>query len=220
MHEPDTGPLVSDRRHMAATYSRDDGGAARLPAPYAKSTWRYVVVTFPSPRQPGKTEGPELGILVQHRQDIILWGPDYSPVPLPAGHTVLKQYPVDKLDSSTADWQRAQLQFARDFPPRAVPPHAAPAWVAPEGRFYPCRWLEHDRLGYRLAAAYYADPRGPLALERRGWLRVQHDGTVVRLPARRPTQSQLDVLFALAQSSEGIYSLNIRDELVCTTESW
>jgi hypothetical protein len=122
---------------------------------------------------------------------------------------------VDTADPSTADWQRAQLEFAQDFPPRAVPPHPAPAWLSPDGRFYACRWLEHDRLSYRLAAAYYGDPRGTQALEKHGWLRVQRDGTIVRPPyARRgPSQPQLDVLFTLVQVSRGEYHANIRDEL-------
>ena len=77
------------------------------------------------------------------------------------------------------------------------------------------RVLEHDRLSYRLAAAYYADPRGTQALEKHGWLRVQRDGTIVRPPFtwRELTQAQLDVLFTLVQVSTGDYHTNIRDEL-------
>ena len=186
----------------------------RLLAGGATGAWRYVAVAFPAPRQPGETEGPQLGILVRNHPDIIMWGPDYPPTLLPPGHMVLKQYAVRTSGPCRADWQRTLLQFARDFPPRAVPPHPSAAWVAPDGRFYACRWLEHDRLGYRLAAAYYADPCGPLALEQRGWLRVQHDGTIVRLPsAGLPSQSQLDVLFTLVELSEGAYRANIREEL-------
>jgi hypothetical protein len=186
----------------------------RLPASHAADAWRYVAVAFPSPRQPGETGGPELGILVRNQPDIVRWGPDYPPTLLPPGHIVLKQYAAGPSDPCRAAWQRTQLQFARDFPPRAVPPCAAPGWLAPDGRFYACRWLEHDRLGYRLAAAHYGDPCGPLTLEQRGWLRVQHDGTIVRLPsARLPSQAQLDVLFTLLEVSQGVYRANIREQL-------
>ncbi|HTD78903.1 MAG TPA: hypothetical protein VK898_14795, partial [Chloroflexota bacterium] len=152
-------------------------------APRAKkTTWRYVALGLRSPNRPGETERVELGILLLDRPRLVLWGPDSPPAPLPRGHAVLKEYSVDAADPSTADWLRAQLEFARDFPPRPVPPVPTPAWLAPDGRFYACRWLEHDRLSYRLAAAYYADPRGTQALERHGWLRVQRDGTIVRPP--------------------------------------
>ena len=213
MHMPERGSTTGslDGRAVAGG---DGSGPSRLLAGAAPGAWRYVAVAFPSPTRPGETEGPELGIVVRNHPDIIMWGPDYPPTLLPPGHMVLKQYAVRTSGPCRADWQRAQLQFARDFPPRAVPPHPAAAWVAPDGRFYACRWLEHDRLGYRLAAAYYADLCGPLALEQRGWLRVQHDGTIVRLPsARLPSQAQLDVLFTLVEVSEGAYGANIREEL-------
>lgn len=182
---------------------------AQLPK---KSTWRYVALGFRSPARAGETE---LAILLLDQPHLLRWGPDVPPTALPSGHTVLKEYSVDAADPSTADWQRAQLEFARDFPARPVPPRPSPAWLSPDGRFYACRWLEHDRLSYRLAAAYYGDPRGTQALEKHGWLRVQRDGTIVRPPYtwRELTQAQLDVLFALVQVSRGDYHTNIRDEL-------
>jgi hypothetical protein len=80
-----------------------------------------------------------------------------------------------------------------------------PAWLAPDARFYWCRWLEHDRLSYRLSAAHYGNPGGTRVLEARGWLRVQRDGTIVRPPSSPSglSQPQLDVLFSLAQLAEG-----------------
>jgi len=187
---------------------------ARAPRVH-KAVWRYAAVGLPSPTRPGETERVELGILLPDQPHLILWAPDSPPTPLPRGHTVLKRYSVDTAEPSTADWQRAQFEFARDFPPRAVPPHPAPAWLAPDGRFFACRPLEHDRLSYRLAAAYYGDPHGTQALEKRGWLRVQRDGTIVRpLSARRElSQAQMDVLFTLVQVSKGDYHANVRDEL-------
>jgi hypothetical protein len=113
------------------------------------------------------------------------------------------------------DWQRAQMEFAREFPPQPVSPRPVPAWLASDGRFYACRWLEHDRLSYRLSAMYYGDPGGTKVLESRGWLRVQRDGTIIRPPSSRAdlTQPQLDVLFSLVQLAEGAYRDNIREEL-------
>ena len=104
--------------------------------------------------------------------------------------------------------------IGRDFPPQRTEPHASAAWLAPDGSFYPCHWLEHDRLAYRLAGAYYNSSDGPRRLERCGWLRLEHDGTVVRHARGQPlTQAQLDVLFTLLQTSKGSYRANIGEEL-------
>ena len=93
-------------------------------------------------------------------------------------------------------------------------PHASAAWVAPDGSFYPCHWLEHDRLAYRLAGAYYNSPDGPRTLERCGWVRLQHDGSVVwHTRGQLLSQAQLDVLFTLLQTSEGSYRANIGEVL-------
>jgi hypothetical protein len=142
------------------------------------------------------------------------WSPESPPVPLPDEAVVVREYTVDGCDTAWADWRRAEFQFARDFPPPCGEPRPGPAWVAPEGAFYPCRWMEHDRLGYRLAAALYADPRGPWALEERGWLRIAQDGTAIRSSSREPpTDGQLNVLFALLQLSDGTFRESIRDQL-------
>jgi hypothetical protein len=134
-------------------------------------------------------------------------------MPLPPEHTILKDYPV-RCERLSEDWRLARLAFGRDFPPQPSEPHPSAAWVAPDGSFYACHWLEHDRLAYRLAGAYYTSPDGPRRLERCGWVRLEHDGTVVRHARGKPlSQAQLDVLFALLQTSAGSYRANIGEEL-------
>ena len=115
MHMPENGSTKGSLSGRAVA-----GGDGLEPPRVPTQTWRYVAVAFPSPTQPGETEGPELGILVRNHPDIVMWGPDYPPTLLPPGHVVLKQYAVHPSGPCRADWQRTQLQFARDFPPRAA----------------------------------------------------------------------------------------------------
>jgi hypothetical protein len=197
-------------RSRAAVHGRlagpaaDDGARGR----------RYVVLSFASPIKPGETDGPVLAMLFVDAPGLCAWSPDSPPVPLPADAVILREYPVDAFDTAWADWRRAEFQFARDYPPAPCEPRPGPAWVAPDGCFYACRWMEHDRLAYRLAAAVYADPRGPWALEQRGWLRIGQDGSAIRSSFREPpTQPQLNVLFALLETSDGAFRESIRDQL-------
>jgi hypothetical protein len=174
---------------------------------------RVVAITFRSPIQPRRIEGPHLGIIYAQSPGIMYWEPGGLHMELPAEHTIIKEYPA-RCDRLTADWQLAAVAFGREFPPVRTEPEPAAAWVAPDGSFYQCRWMEHDRLAYRLSGAHYKDAGGPRTLERRGWVRLQHDGTLVWPSFSRPlSQAQLDVLFALMQASEGTFRANIREEL-------
>lgn len=175
---------------------------------------RYVVLSFPSPIKPDVNEGPVLAMLFSDAPGVCAWSPGSPPVPLPAEAVIVHEYPVDAFDTAWADWRRAEFQFARDFPPAPCEPRPGPAWVAPDGTFYACRWMEHDRLAYRLAAAVYSDPRGPWALEQRAWLRIGQDGTAIRSSFREPpSDGQLNVLFALLELSDGAFRESIRDQL-------
>jgi hypothetical protein len=172
-----------------------------------------VAITFRSPIQPARVEGPHLGIIYSAWPDTLFWEPGGPHMPLPPEHTILKDYPA-RCERLSEDWQLAMLAFGRDFPPQRGEPHPSAAWVAPDGSFYACHWLEHDRLAYRLAGACYSSPDGPRRLERGGWLRLEHDGTVVRQARGRPlSQGQLDVLFTLLQAAEGSYRANVAEEL-------
>jgi hypothetical protein len=173
---------------------------------------RVVAITFRSPIQPARVEGPHLGIIYPAWPGTLFWEPGGLPMSLPPEHTILKDYPV-RCERLSQDWHLAALAFGRDFPPQRTEPHPSAAWVAPDGSFYPCHRLEHDRLAYRLAGACYDSPDGPRRLERCGWLRLEHDGTVVRHARAQPlSQAQLDVLFTLLQTARGSYRANIADE--------
>ena len=170
-------------------------------------------MTFRSPIDASRIEGPHLCMIYADRPDVLFWEPGSLQMPLPAEHTILKEYPV-RPDRLLEDWRLAELAFGRDFPPVRTDPTPSAAWVAPDGSFFACRWMEHDRLAYRLAGAFYNDQHGPRTLERRGWMRIQHDGAVVWTSLSLPlSEAQLDVLFTLLQMSDGMYRANIREEL-------
>lgn len=174
---------------------------------------RVVAITFRSPIQPTRVEGPHLGIIYAQNPGVMYWEPGGLQMVLPQEHTIVKEYPA-RCDRLGDDWQLAALAFGREFPPVRTEPEPSAAWIAPDGSFYQCRWMEHDRLGYRLSGAHYKDPGGPRTLERRGWMRLQHDGTIVWPSlSHPPSQSQLDVLFTLMQASTGAFRANVREEL-------
>jgi hypothetical protein len=174
---------------------------------------RVVAITFRSPIQPTRVEGPHLGIIYGQNPAVMYWEPGGLQMVLPQEHTIVKEYPA-RCDRLGDDWQLAALAFGREFPPVRTEPEPSAAWIAPDGSFYQCRWMEHDRLGYRLSGAHYKDPGGPRTLERRGWMRLQHDGTIVWPSlSHPPSQSQLDVLFTLMQASTGAFRANVREEL-------
>ena len=174
---------------------------------------RVVAITFRSPIQPTRVEGPHLGIIYGQNPGVMYWEPGGLQMVLPQEHTIVKEYPA-RCDRLGDDWQLAALAFGREFPPVRTEPEPSAAWIAPDGSFYQCRWMEHDRLGYRLSGAHYKDPGGPRTLERRGWMRLQHDGTIVWPSlSHPPSQSQLDVLFTLMQASTGAFRANVREEL-------
>ena len=191
-----------------------DGRLAGLAPTDGEAGRRYVALSFPSPIRPGITEGPVLAVLFGDSPGVCAWSPDAAPVPVPPQAVILREYAVDARDRPWADWCRAEFQFARDFPPAPCEPRPGPAWVGPDGGFYACRWMEHDRLAYRLAAALYADPRGPWCLEQRGWLRIGQDGTAIRSASREPpSDAQLNTLLTLLELSDGDFREGIREQL-------
>jgi hypothetical protein len=82
----------------------------------------------------------------------------------------------------------------------------SPGWIAPNGRFFPCSWYEHDSQAEDLARKFYPDETrrksGTQIFEEKQWVRLLGDGAfrvgsdLQAVP--RITQSQRDVLFDLA----------------------
>ncbi len=89
------------------------------------------------------------------------------------------------------------------FPSRRV--SQSPGWIAPNGRFFPCSWYEHDSRAEELAKAYYPDEArrktGAQIFEEKQWVRLLDNGAFRVGPDLRSvpriTQSQRDALFDL-----------------------
>ena len=104
---------------------------------------------------------------------------------------------------------RATLSFpARKF-------HQSPGWIAPNGRFFPCPWYEHDSHAEELARKYYPDEArrksGTQIFEEKRWVRLLENGSFRVGPdlqsVPRITQAQRDTLFDLVTvNSENDFS--------------
>jgi hypothetical protein len=64
------------------------------------------------------------------------------------------------------------------FPARKL--HQSPGWIAPNGRFFPCLWYEHDSQAEELARRYYPDEArcksGTQIFEEKRWVRLLENG--------------------------------------------
>lgn len=90
-----------------------------------------------------------------------------------AEHTVLAEYTLAEYGSEGA----VERAFYQQFPPVAKREQSA-GWLAPDGKFYPCRYFEHDRLAERLSRIYYGTDYGSEVLSRHEWLRIDASGAL------------------------------------------
>jgi hypothetical protein len=89
------------------------------------------------------------------------------------------------------------------FPSRKL--SQSPGWIAPNGRFFPCSWYEHDKRAEELAKTYYPDEAhrksGTQIFEEKRWVRLLDNGSFYvghqLKVVPRITQAQLDMLFDL-----------------------
>jgi hypothetical protein len=82
-----------------------------------------------------------------------------------------------------------------------LPPPASGGWIAPDGRMWRCRDLQHEKLAASIARELGIHGSGDpgTQLERLGFIHVLDFGEVMGA-AGGMTQAQLDVLFDLARS--------------------
>ncbi len=99
------------------------------------------------------------------------------------------------------------MRITRSFPVRKL--SQTPGWIAPNGRFFPCSWYEHDTHAEELAKKYYPDEAnrksGTQIFEEKRWIRLLSNGSFhVSLDPQavpRITQAQRDILFDLVTVS-------------------
>jgi hypothetical protein len=100
------------------------------------------------------------------------------------------------LASLEDDEQDALLAFAQEFPPKPGRIAIGAGWLSPDGLWYPVEDGDHGPMGERISARFYRSLEGDELLRRRGWLRVQPNGTLTTEPGRliTPTEGQIDTL--------------------------
>lgn len=166
--------------------------------------------------------------LVEIDGDIVYWGggPSHMRIHPDSDIEYVKQYENTHEYKSSDWWDRVDEignQFEFDFPPKAELEVSA-GWLAPDGKFYPCRYMEHLSEAYRLALVHYNDQDGEETLEEKGWAKIFSDGIIILLKHIRSfdkdekyTQAQIntlgDLLVLAKQEDNERYAKNISREL-------
>ena len=170
--------------------------------------------------------------LVTIRSDAVYWsgGPSYMPVhDWDEEIQIVKDYgEIDSMERGA--YEHLHDQFELDFPPVAETKVSA-GWLAPNGRFYPCHYMEHLSEAYHLAFVHYQERGdGEQRIEKEGWAKIFSDG-ICLLPSSylynrdgEYTQAQLDTLgnllvLATQEGAEG-YTKNIKKELEKVDDSF
>lgn len=96
---------------------------------------------------------------------------------------------VKTYDQSNEIWDN-EIEFAKEFGPEPQPPCARLGWIAPNGDFYPCAYVAHNDLAYKLTMKLYGEYNGSFygAMEKRGWIAIMGGG-----------------IFTVKERSEGLY---------------
>jgi hypothetical protein len=58
-------------------------------------------------------------------------------------------------------------------------PAARACWIAPDGKFYPCAWYQHDSLGQNLMLQFGYESNEKFEMD---WLRLKYDPTTRAAP--------------------------------------
>jgi len=176
------------------------------------------------PGTKGNWTGPTL---VKIDGDIIYWdgGPSHMTVHDWSTIRCIKQYENTHTKGTDEWWERVDEirdQFEKDFPPKTEL-IVSGGWLAPDGGFYPCRYMEHLSEAYRLSWVHHNSKDGEKELERQGWAKVWNDGQVYHLGIRNfeqdylYTQAQINTLGALlvlaTEKESEQYVKNISKEL-------
>lgn len=165
--------------------------------------------------------------LVEIEENTLYWdgGPSHMTIHPDTEIEHVKHY-VNDCDYRSSEWwdrvDEIRNQFEFDFPPEAGLKVSA-GWLAPNGKFYPCHYMEHLSEAYRLALVHYNSDDGEKTLEEKGWAKIFGDGIVFLLRHIRfdrdgkYTQAQIntlgDLLVLAKQEDREKYAEKISQEL-------
>lgn len=106
--------------------------------------------------------------------------------------------------------------FYNEFPPKHKLVQA-PGWLAPDGKFFPCHYLEHGRIACALARIYHGVQLGDGSayLEDHNWLHVTAHGEWAFMPQMDAINNvQIDAIYDLIElEPQSTYALNMRNLL-------
>ena len=93
--------------------------------------------------------------------------------PLSDDYEILKRYdwPEDEPDDAA---------FYREFGPQPQPLSQGAGWLAPDGRFWPCRAYEHGEHERALSYMIYGEYGTWNSIENRGWVKIYSSGLCCR----------------------------------------
>lgn len=166
--------------------------------------------------------------LVEIEGDTLYWdgGPAHMTIHPDTEIEHVKHYVNEHRYKSDDWWDRVdeiRNQFEFDFPPEAKL-KVSGGWLAPDGKFYPCGYMQHIGEAYSLALVHYNSDDGDKTLEEKGWAKICDDGTIFLLIRIRSfgedgkyTQAQIntlgDLLVLAKQEDDERYAKKISREL-------
>lgn len=166
--------------------------------------------------------------LVEIEGSTVYWGggPAHMTIHPESEIEYVKHYENEHDYKSDEWWDRVdeiRNQFEFDFPPEAELKISG-GWLAPDGKFYPCGYMEHLSEAYRLALVLYNSDDGEKTLEEKGWAKILDNGIIFLLKYvsfdrdAKYTQAQIntlgDLLVLANQEDNERYAKHISRELM------
>ena len=146
-------------------------------------------VALRDPRYDSDTSIPALAWI---KNGTVYWdgGPGYCPFSADQ-HKIVRRY----------DWPKDEpnyAEFYREFGPPPSPLAQSGGWLAPDGRFWPCKGFEHGYFERVLSYMLYGEYGTRNTIENRGWIKIYPDGLCCR-PFRWVDHARHDISVTPAQ---------------------
>lgn len=158
-------------------------------------TRKWLVIEYwAGNREAGSWTGPALVSTYDYRKFYWWLGPQYMTGTVGDDVRILKHY--EAFDGSE-DVDAVERQYIMDYPEEPTEPAWGLGWIAPDGTFYSCGYMEHASTAARLWIMHNEGicPSQPdRMLEKQGWIKLYHSGSI---EGDVSTPAQLDVLRSL-----------------------
>ncbi|WP_327211322.1 hypothetical protein [Rhizobium leguminosarum] len=133
---------------------------------------------------------PRWSILTTHRDELVWMNLKGQTTPFADGR-VMGHISGNGFENARKSIPEGLAKLEQDYAYRfLLDPYSNQGWIAPDGKFYGCKYWTHDDIAYALLM------KSPLALEYGGWVRV-HDDSFRRPEIAEITKRQESVLVKL-----------------------